>query len=114
VKKYENMDNFKERLHTLEITLQQGEYKGTLKQKVGGNCFGIDILHNFDIDTFDIDSFCENNCNFQFTGEDDDGNEWFRCVLKNENGEECEIEDEVKGLGWLVVKLEIVDCEIVK
>lgn len=111
MKKYENMDNFKKRMHTLEITLQLGEYKGTLKQKVGGNCFGINILNVFDVDSFEMTDFCENNCNFQIIGGD---YEWFSCILKNDDGEETKIEDEVRQLGNYIVKLEIVDCEIVK
>lgn len=110
--KYENLDNFKRRLHTLEITLQSGEYKGTIVQKIGGNCFGLDILNCFDIDNLYPEELSENNCSLEFTGEDDEGEEWFRCVLKNENGEKCEIEDYVKDLSRLVVKLEIIDCQI--
>lgn len=112
MKKYENLDNFKERIHTVEITLQLGEYKGTLRQKVGGNCFGQDVLHCFDADEIAVDDvFKENNCNLQIT-ENDDGEYWFTCILKNDKGEETEVEEPADELKNLVVKLEIVDCKI--
>lgn len=114
MKKYENMDNFYERKHTVEITLQLGEYKGTLKMQVRGNCFGLDILNCVDLETTFEDEFIENNCNFRLIGEDDDGNEWFRCVLKSDAGEECFCEDLLSDANKMIVKLEIVDCDIIK
>lgn len=113
MKKYENLDNFREREHIIEVTLQSGIYKGTLKQKVGGNCFGLSILHSFDPDCIcEDDTFYENNCGFKMV-EDDDGEYWFTCVLKDDEGNECEVEEEMKYLESLIVKLEIVDCKIV-
>jgi hypothetical protein len=110
--KYENLDNFRERMHTLEITLQNGEYKGTLVQKIGGNCFGLDILNSFNIENLYPEELTENNCSLEFIGEDEEGNEWFKCILKDKNGEELEIEDPVNLFNNLVVKLEIIDCKI--
>lgn len=113
MKKYENLDNFRERVHIIEITLQQGEYKGTLKQKIGGNCFGQDVLHCFDADEIAEDEpLLENNCNLEMQ-ENDDGEYWFTCTLKDDEGNECSIEDEAEHLKDLVVKLEIVDCKII-
>lgn len=113
MKKYENLDNFKEREHLIEITLQLDTYKGTLKQKVGGNCFGLNVLNSFDPDCISEDDvFYENNCNFSIE-EDDDGEYWFTCILKDEEGNETEIEDPIEELQNLIVKLEIVDCKIV-
>lgn len=111
--KYENMDNFKRREHIVEITLQQGEYKGTIKQKISGNCFGLDILHVFDPDDISIDEvFFENNCNLKIV-EGDEGY-WYTCTLKNDASEETECEDEARDLKNLIVKIEIVECTIVK
>jgi hypothetical protein len=111
MKKYENLDNFKNRVHTLEITLQEGEYKGTLVQKIGGNCFGLDVLNTFNADDLCPEDLENNNCSLEFT-EDEEGNEWFSCLLKDENGDGCEIEDYARNLNNLVVKLEIIACEI--
>lgn len=109
MKRYENEDNFRERLHTVEITLQSGEYKGTVKQEVGGNCFGLSVLGCFDPDCMDEEeTFVENNCQLEILED-----EYFKCVLRSEDGEECEIEDELRYLGNYVVKLEIVDCKII-
>ncbi|KZL88688.1 DUF5406 family protein [Clostridium magnum] len=110
--KYENRDNFRERIHTLEVTLQSGEYKGTLKQEISGNCFGMNILNFFSPESLEVEYLLENNCNLEFIGEDDDGEEWFRCILKDDEGNECEIEDYTYDLERLIVKLEIVDCKI--
>lgn len=112
MKKYENLDNFNERIHTVEVTLQSGEHKGTFKQKVGGNCFGKTVLDSVDIDEIPEDEcFEENDCQLKIL-EDDDGEYWFTCVLKDAEGNETEIEDEARCLQDLVVKLEIVDCKI--
>ena len=63
MKFYENLDNFKHRTHTIEITLQLGEYKGTIKKTIGGNCFGLSVLQAFDVDDIEEDEkFLENNC----------------------------------------------------
>ncbi|GCD11737.1 DUF5406 family protein [Clostridium tagluense] len=112
MKKYENLDNFKGRIHTVEVTLQEGEYKGTFKQKIGGNCFGKTILDSIDIDEIPVDEqFEENNCQLQII-ENDKGEYWYTCVLKDDEGNESNIEEEARYLQNLVVKLEIVDCKI--
>lgn len=114
MKKYENLDNFRERVHVVEITFQSGEFKGTIKQKIGGNCFGLDILMGCNTDCLDLENLYENDCNLELLeDEDDEDNLGFRCILKDENGDVCEIEDEIEELNRLIVKLEIVDCQIV-
>ena len=113
MKKYENTDNFRAREHIVEITLQSGEYKGTLKAKVIGRCFGQDALTCFDADDLDGEErWLENNCDLEIT-EDDFGDYWFTCILKDDEGKECEIEMEIGELKNMVVKLEIVDCKVV-
>jgi len=112
MKEYENLDNFRERIHIIEVTLQCGKYKGTFKQKVGGNCFGKTVLDSIDIDEIPVDEhFEENNCQLEII-ENDDSEYWFTCVLKDDEGNETELEDEARCLQDLVVKLEIVDCKI--
>lgn len=110
MQKYENLDNFRERTHTLEITLQSGEFKGTFQTKVGGNTFGTSILYTFD-DFENLDEsagmISKNECQITFT---EDG--WFKCCLTNEVGVQCEVEHEMEELKRLVVKLEIIECTI--
>jgi hypothetical protein len=107
MKKYENIDNLKKRLHTLEITLQSGEYKDSVKQLISENCYGYAILSSFD-----PEDLYENNIGIVFS-EDDDGDTWFNCTLKDDEGTECEIEGYDYELERLIVKLEIVGCEII-
>lgn len=115
MKKYENWDNFKEREHLLEVTLQSWEHKWVFSQKVSWNAFWNNILTFFsdfdDFEKWDETNFLSNDVNISFS-EDEDWEMWFKCYLKNENGEICEVEDEVKRLKDLVVKLEIVDCKV--
>jgi hypothetical protein len=113
MEKYENTDNFRLREHIVELTLQSGESKGTLKKIVTGNCFGQDVLYCFDVETFDDgESFLENNCELEIF-EDDNGDYWFTCTLKDNEGNEHEIEMEISELKNMVVKLEIIDCKII-
>jgi len=112
MKCYENRDNFRERVHTIQVTFQSGEYKGRIAYTIGGNCFGADLLefsaHNFDEDV--IKGFVVNDCNFSWNDE----YEMFSLELKNENGDTllCGQEDE-NDLCRMVVALEIIDCKIV-
>lgn len=111
MKKYENLDNFQRRDHVVEVTLQLGKYKGTFKYKMGGNCFGFDILQTFDPDEVEIDDLIENECSLKII-KNDDGEYWFTCVLIDDEGISTSEEDELNSLKNLVVKLEIVDCTI--
>lgn len=108
--KYENMDNFQTRTHILEVTLQSGEHKGTFKARIGGNGFGAQVLNFFDnfedIDGCDAEVIIENECQITFS------DWWFKCYLANKDWRKCEVENEMRELGSLVVKLEIVDCTI--
>lgn len=97
--------------HTLEITLQLGEHKGILRQEIYGNCCGLDILQCFDPQGFDPGDLSYNDCGLKISDCDE---EWFVCVLKNEEGKELAIESHIDEIGDLVVKLEIVECEKAK
>jgi len=114
--KYNNLDTFRKREHTIEITIQSGEYKGTLRSKpIGGNCFGLSILNYVNEDViYDISDYECIDCNIELIGKDDDGNEWFRYILKDEDGNTCEGEDECKAFANLIVGINIVKCEIVE
>jgi len=111
MKCYENRDNFRERVHTIQVTFQSGEYKGRIAYKIGGNVFGIDLL-GFDLETLDEDiikNLVVNDCDFSFDYE----NEVFSLELKNESGDSLLCEEDDYSLGNMVVALEIIDCKIV-
>lgn len=113
---YENWDNFNEREHILEVTLQSWIHKWSFKYKVSWNAFWNDILTFFsDFDNFnegDELNILSNDCKMTFS-QDKEWELWFTCYLKDENWEICEVEDEIKRLKNLVVKLEIIDCKII-
>lgn len=113
MKKYENLDNFRKREHLVEVTIQQGEYKGKFIVPIGGNCFGLDVLEVIDEDViYDIDKYKCIDCSIELIGEDDEDEEWFRYVLKDDEGNELEGEDFCKDFRKLIVGINIVDCKI--
>ena len=113
MKKYENLDNFRNREHLVEVTIQQGEYKGRFRVPVDENRFGLDILEVIDEDViFDIDNYECIDCSIELIGEDEEDEEWFRYVLKDDEGNECEGEDICKDFRKLIVGINIIDCKI--
>ena len=106
---YDNTDNCG-RLHTLAITLQMREYKGIVALQIGGNCLGYDILTTFHPSYLDERNFIYNDCNLKID-EDEDGNEFFTCNLKHGDNE-LFVFDNIEFLSSMVVRLEIVECEI--
>jgi hypothetical protein len=112
MKYYDNRDNFRNRTHTIRITLQSGEYKGHVAYKMGGNCFGLDLL-TWDPECTcqeDIDQYVENDCDFR--SDDDSG--WFFFTLKDDAGNECEFECDERELRDNVVAIEFIDCVVDK
>lgn len=113
--KYENLDNIRKRNHTVEVTLQSGEYKGKVRTTIGGNCFGLDILNCVDEDfIYYINDYELIDCFIELLGEDSDGEEWFRYRLKDDEGNICEGEEECRYFSKMVVGINIVRCEIIK
>ncbi|MBZ4662796.1 MAG: hypothetical protein JG776_478 [Caloramator sp.] len=114
MKSYNNTDNFQKRLHTIEIVFQTMEYKGTaiMEMKTRG-ALGYEVINFIDFEDICEDDFKENNVGFRLLGEDDDGNEWFRMILKNDEGGALFVEDELSYLPNYVVKVEIIDCKLI-
>lgn len=110
MKSYDNHDNFHERKHVVEVTLQSGEHKGSFRYEVSGNTFGASVLGFFDDfeELFDYENIIENKSEIHLHDDDD---EFCVFYLKNESGETCEVEIPVSDIGKYVVKLEIVSCE---
>ena len=88
--------------HTVKITLQQWNYKGELIVEIGGNCKGFSILESSK-DSINKEETYNSNCKFQI--EDN----WFYCILKAEDGDELDVEDELDNLEDYIVKIEIID-----
>lgn len=109
MKKYQNLDNIIEREHKIEVTIQLGEYKGTLiSNSIYGNCFGFNILSCVDEDMiYSIDEYEKVNCSVDMLGED-----WFRVILFDELGNETEFEDECRNFSKLIVGIRICECNI--
>lgn len=89
--------------HTVEITLQNWQYTGKIRTKIKGNCKGFNVLESAK-DIYEDDKY-ESDCEFKI--QDD----WFSCVLKDENGNKLDIDDELDNLEDYIVKLEIIDFE---
>lgn len=108
MKIYENWDNFNERKHIIEVTFQRYEYKWTIKKELSWNCFWNDILTFFwDFEEIDTDFLLENNIQLE-----DLWDWWIRYYLKNDEWDILECEEENYDLRKCVVKIEIIDCEI--
>lgn len=91
--------------HKIKITLQCWDYVGHVIHEIGGNCKGLNILMEADFTYRDFED-CENDCNLQFH---DDGYEVFTVVLKNENGDTLEIQEDGRGMNDMIVAVEILD-----
>lgn len=89
-------------IHTVRITIQQWGYVGHITQQIHGNCKGRDIL-DFDFECEDGEN--ENDCSLQF----DEEYEYFKAVLKDENGNTLEVEGEAEDFNKMIVAVEIVD-----
>lgn len=112
MKYYDNRDNIRERIHTIRVTLQSGEYKGHIAYEVGGNCFGKTLL-DWDpecVSQEEVDGYIENDCNFRI---DEDYN-CYTFTLKDENGNTCDFECDEDEINDNVVAIEIIDCKVVK
>jgi len=110
MKYYNNTDNFKERTHTIRVTLQSGAYKGQIAYKVGGNCFGktlLELAPECDSQE-DVGRYVENNCNFHI----DEENEIYLFTLKDDEGNTCDFECDERELESNIVAVEIIDCAI--
>lgn len=92
--------NIKWGIHTVEITLQLWDYKGKITTEIGGNCKGFSILESA---KDEINENAKSNCKFKII------DDWFRCELKDDRGDELEVEDELDNLDNHIVKIEIID-----
>lgn len=106
------MENYDLNIHwgikTIKVTFQLWGYKAYVTYQVKGNTKGASLL-GVDADYLYDMPFLDNNAQLQSLGEDDEGNEWYRMVLKDKTGEEIIDEDEWDNLSDIIVAVEIID-----
>ena len=92
-------------VHTIKVTLQCGELRGSFTYEMGGNCKGREIL-DFDAESeFDEDFLKKAKFeNLQITVLDD---EYFELVL-GEKEDRCSLEVDVREINSMIVGMEIV------
>ncbi|WP_256924600.1 DUF5406 family protein [Enterococcus faecium] len=78
--------------HTIKVSFQRWDYKGFVTFRRGGNCKGLDVLALDEDDLYD-QTLTDNPIEFGLLPEDDEGNEWFKMTLMNDNGDELSVED---------------------
>lgn len=114
------MDNYDpnifEGTHIIRVTMQQWGYKGHVAFPVGGNCKGTGVLQSgFDFPEYDvqedIDRYTENDCKFAYH-DDEDGDGWYSCRMKNDAGDEMDCDDlDENDVKRMIVAVEIVSFE---
>ncbi|EOA3376736.1 DUF5406 family protein [Enterococcus hirae] len=93
--------------HTIKVSFQRWDYKGFVTFRKGGNCKGLDVLVLDEEDLYN-QPLLDNPIGFELLPEDDEGNEWFKMPLTNDEGDKLLVEDVWEELGDYVVGLEII------
>ena len=94
--------------HTIRYTLQSGEYKGTFCIEIGGNCKGGELLSGDVFYSFHNIDIMRSDCELKYNEEYD----YFSCVLHDENGNECIIDDfSEEDMTKYLVGIEIIDYQ---
>lgn len=93
--------------HTVQFTLQSGEYIGHAIMKFGGNCRGFEVLSECDL-ADSGDCIISSDCDLYFHYEDDS----FTMTLRNSKGETLLIEEYmISSINEYVVGIEIIDFQ---
>lgn len=96
------------REYNVKVTLQAETYKGDFVFQIRGNIPPYDALKYLDPDCDPVEPV-QNNCCYK-ESEDDDGDYWFEALLKDKEGDTCQVEDKCCFLEDYIVGLEIIDC----
>lgn len=95
-------------IHVIRVTFMMWKYVGHIAYKIDVNCMGGILLEsNFlECETQDdIKRYVENDCNFRF-----DEDEWtFHATLKDEDGNELNVEGNEIEFRDMIVGIEIAD-----
>lgn len=94
--------------HTIKVSFQRWDYKGFVTFRRGGNCKGLDVLALDEDDLYD-QKLTDNPIGFGLLHEDEEGNEWFKMTLMNDNGDELSVEDTWSYLNDYIVSVEIIE-----
>lgn len=111
MKNYDNWSHPINRKHTVEVTLQQWDYKWSFQPNpIDWNCVWLDILTlDFD-EEYIFKNLVKNDINVSVS-EDSDWELWVKYYLKKDNWDTLECEDQITDFKNNIVKLEIVECE---
>ena len=96
-------------VHTIKVSLQDGEFKGSFTHTVGGNCKGAALL-DFDISTEDgeqIEKFEKQGCSIKRPDDD----QYLLVTLTDPSGETCQAEVDDDEFMNMVVGVEIIDFQ---
>nr|WP_309392603.1 DUF5406 family protein [Enterococcus faecium]WLE91400.1 hypothetical protein FOCLOMLH_00001 [Enterococcus faecium] len=77
-------------------------------EEVTTNCKGLDVLALDEDDLYD-QKLTDNPIGFGLLPEDDEGNEWFKMTLTDDNGDELSVEDTWSYLSDYIVSVEIIE-----
>ncbi|MGM0223059.1 hypothetical protein IGL62_002952 [Enterococcus sp. AZ137] len=94
--------------HTIKFSFQRWDYKGFVMFRSDGNCKGLSVLLLDEEDLY-YQLLTDNPIGFESLPEDDEGNEWFKMTLTNDEGDELLVEDTLEELDGYIVGIEIID-----
>lgn len=90
--------------HLVKITLMDGDHKGHVTVRIGGNCMGRSVL-DAAVEALDNpQTFADCDCSLHCRDED-----VFEMVLMNDDGDEMELMVDDRELDNMIVSVEIVD-----
>lgn len=97
-------------IHTVRITLMQGDYVGHISRNIKGDCKGADLLEadcfEYD-DQDDIDRYVENDCKLSY----DKDYCIYTAVLTNSDGDQLEVEGDTYEMKNMVISIEFAEVE---
>ena len=92
-------------VHTIKVTLQCGELRGSFTYEMGGNCKGKDVL-DFDADS-EVDEELLEQAKFDNLEISISDDEYFVVVL-GEKEDHCSLEVDAREINSMIVGMEIV------
>lgn len=110
---YTNRDNFRSRGHIVEVTFQTGRFKGTIQMTIYGYKQGLNVIDEAvdAIRGIRIDG-SKNNIGLAYVM--DGMEEHFECTLTDQSGNELVIKGDYENIERLIVKTEIIRCDVLK
>jgi len=97
-------------VHTIKVSLQDGEFKGSFTHEIGGNCKGAELL-DFDIQNMDDDEIKDLKKQGCVIKRPDDDNYLF-VKLTSDAGDTCDFEVDDDEFQNMIVGIEIIDFKV--